>query len=216
MYYDGWASQEESAVNYRSAWGKTKDGSAYTNGSYYHGIKLDVGVAKGGPLFFVHYSFLGLDPHKITDRYTNYFENNRNIALINWRYCVENPNNREGLSGKFWGFTASDGPWGYRALEPRKENENGTMAPTGALASFPYTPEQSMAALKHMYREHGSYLWGEYGFRDAVNLDENWQAKIYMGLNQAPVVVMIENYRTGLIWELFMKNNEVADVLNTL
>ena len=90
------------------------------------------------------------------------------------------------------------------------------MAPTGALASFPYTPLESMTALSHIYREHGKYLWGEYGFRDAVNLDENWQARIYMGLNQAPVVIMIENYRTGLIWDLFMKNKEVAEVLDNL
>jgi hypothetical protein len=216
MYYNGWANQEEKGVEYRKAWGKTDDGSKYTNGNYYHGLKLDVGVANGGPLFFVHYSFMGLDPHKLTDRYTNYFDNNRNIALINWRYCTENPNNRKGYSDSFWGLTASDGPWGYRALEPVKEKENGTMAPTGALASFPYTPVQSMAALKNMYRNHGRYLWGEFGFRDAVNLDNNWQAKIFMGLNQAPVTVMIENYRTGLIWNLFMKNKEIADALDKM
>jgi exo beta-1,2-glucooligosaccharide sophorohydrolase (non-reducing end) len=216
MYYKGWASQEERAVKYRKAWGKTDDGSQYTNGNYYYGIKLPVGVANGGPLFFVHYSFMGLDPNKLTDRYTNYFENNRNIALINWRYCSENPNNHKGLNSEFWGLTASDGPWGYRALEPRKEIDNGTVAPTGALASFPYTPEQSMAALINMYRNHGRYLWGEYGFKDAVNLDENWQAKIFMGLNQAPVTVMIENFRTGLIWNLFMKNMEIKDVVEKI
>ena len=216
MYYKGWASQEERALEYRKAWGKTDDGSEYANGKYYHGVKLDVGVANGGPLFFTHYSFMGLDPHELTDRYINYFENNTNIALINWRYCTENPNNRRGFSEAFWGLTASDGPWGYRALEPVKEKENGTMAPTGALASFPYTPEQSMAALKNMYRNHGKYLWGEFGFRDAVNQDVNWQAKIFMGLNQAPVTVMIENYRTGLIWDLFMKNKEIASALDRI
>jgi len=216
MYYNGWASQEERGIEYRKAWGKTDDGSNYTNGNYYHGIKLDVGVANGGPLFFVHYSFMGMDPHKLSDRYTNYFDNNKNIALINWRYCTENPNNRKGYNDSFWGLTASDGPWGYRALEPVKEKENGTMAPTGALASFPYTPEQSLAALKNMYRNHGRYLWGEFGFRDAVNLDVNWQAKIFMGLNQAPVAVMIENYRTGLIWNLFMNNKEITDALDKL
>jgi hypothetical protein len=215
-YYQGWASQEERAVAYRKAWSKTEDGSHYTNGNYYHGIKLDVGVANGGPLFFVHYSFMGLDPNRLTDRYTNYFDNNKNIALINWNYCAENPNKRSGFNDSFWGLTASDGPWGYRALEPVKEKENGTLAPTGALASFPYTPWQSMNALKNMYRNHGQYLWGEYGFRDAVNLDVNWQAKIFMGLNQAPVVVMIENYRTGLIWDLFMKNKEIIDALERL
>jgi len=215
-YYKGWASQEKKAIKYREAWGKTRDGSHYTNGNYYHGIKLDVGVAKGGPLFFTHYSYMGMDPHKLTDRYTNYFDNNRNIALINYRYCKENPNARKRFGNPFWGLTASDGPWGYRALEPVKEKEDGTIAPTGALASFPYTPEQSMEALKNMYCKHGKYLWGEYGFRDAVNLDANWQAKIFMGLNQAPVTVMIENYRSGLIWGLFMKNKEIINALNRL
>lgn len=216
MYYNGWASQEERGVKYRKNWGKTDDGSFYTNGNYYHGIKLPVGVSNGGPLFFVHYSYLGLNPHKLSDRYTNYFDNNKNIALINWRYCSENPKNYTGMGEAFWGLTASDGPWGYRAIEPNIENDNGTLAPTGALASFPYTPEQSMAALKNMYRNHGKYLWGEYGFKDAVNLEENWHAKIYMGLNQAPVTVMIENYRTGLIWDLFMKNEEIKETLEKL
>jgi hypothetical protein len=216
MYYNGWADQGEKGQNYRKAWGKTDHGSMYTNGNYYHGIKLDVGVAKGGPLFFAHYSYMGLDPHKVQDRYTNYFENNRNIAQINWRYCTENPNGNRGFDESFWGLTASDGPWGYHALEPVREKENGTLAPTGALASFPYTPEQSMAALKNMYRNHGQYLWGEYGFRDAVNLEENWCAKIFMGLNQAPVTVMIENHRTGLIWDLFMLNKEINSTLKKI
>ncbi len=216
MYYNGWASQEELAVKYRKDWGKTDDGSFYSNDNYYHGIKLPVGVSNGGPLFFIHYSYLGLDPNGVTDKYTNYFENNRNIALINWRYCSENPMNHKGMSHSFWGLTASDGPWGYNAIEPTRERDNGTLAPTGALASFPYTPEQSMAALKNMYRNHGQYLWGEYGFKDAVNLQENWMAKIYMGLNQAPVTIMIENYRTGLIWKLFMQNKEISEALTKL
>lgn len=213
MYYKGWASQEERAVKYRKAWGRTDDGSYYTNGNSYHGIPLSVGVGNGGPLFFIHYSYLGFDPHRFTDRYTNYFENNRNIALINWRYCTENPKRYKAFSSSFWGLTASDGPWGYKAIEPKADIDNGTMAPTGALASFPYTPEQSMEALKNMYRNHGKYMWGEYGFRDAVNFEENWAARIYMGLNQAPVTVMIENYRSGLIWDLFMKNIEIKELI---
>jgi len=120
------------------------------------------------------------------------------------------------MNEAFWGLTASDGPWGYRAIEPNLENDNGTLAPTGALASFPYTPEQSMAALKNMYRKHGQYLWGEYGFKDAVNLEENWHGRIFMGLNQAPVTVMIENYRTGLIWNLFMQNEEIERTVSEL
>jgi len=216
MYYNGWASQDKEAVNYRKNWGNTDDGSNYSNGKYYLGIELPVGVSNGGPLFFIHYSYLGMNPHEVTDKYTNYFENNRNIALINWRYCAENPKNHKGFNSAFWGLTASDGPWGYDAIEPNLVKDKGTMAPTGALASFPYAPEQSLAALKNMYRNHGQYLWGEYGFKDAVNLEENWQAKIYMGLNQAPVTIMIENYRTGLIWDLFMKNKEISETLKKL
>ena len=211
MYYSGWASQEKLAQDYRADWGQTRDGAMYSNGNTYFGVKLDVGVSNGGPLFFIHYSYLGLDPHKIKDKYVseNYFENFRNIALINYRYCVENPKKNIGYGADNWGLTASDGPWGYRAAEPVDHQDVGTMAPTGALASFPYLPEQSMAALKNYYRNYGSFLWGEYGFRDAFNLNENWCANIYMGLNQAPVTVMIENYRTGLIWNLFMKDPDV-------
>ena len=211
MYYSGWASQEKLAQDYRADWGQTRDGAMYSNGNTYFGVKLDVGVSNGGPLFFIHYSYLGLDPHKIKDKYVseNYFENFRNIALINYRYCVENPKKNIGYGADNWGLTASDGPWGYRAAEPVDHQDVGTMAPTGALASFPYLPEQSMVALKNYYRNYGSFLWGEYGFRDAFNLNENWYANIYMGLNQAPVTVMIENYRTGLIWNLFMKDPDV-------
>ena len=91
MYYSGWASQEKRAQDYRKDWGKSNEGAMYKNGNSYYGIKLDVGVNKGGPLFFAHYSFMGYDPHGLTDRFTNYFRNNQNIAKINYLYCVENP-----------------------------------------------------------------------------------------------------------------------------
>ena len=216
MYYSGWASQQKLAHDYRAGWGMTEDGSAYTNGNTYYGIKLDVGVSNGGPLFFTHYSFLGLDPHKVTDRYTNYFDNNRNIALINHRYCMQNPGKYAGYGYDCWGLTASDDAWEYHAREPQPYHDNGTMAPTGALASFPYTPEESMAALKNYYRNYGSFLWGEYGFLDAFNVSTNWVSPLYMGLNQGPVVVMIENYRTGLIWNLFMSHPDVQRGLKAL
>lgn len=216
MYYTGWASQDQIAQEYRADWGQTRDGSMYYNGNTYYGAKLDVGVSNGGPLFFIHYSYMGFNPHGIKDKYVSkdYFDNFRNIALINYRYCVENPKNQLGYGTDNWGLTASDGPWGYRAAEPVEHQDVGTMAPTGALASFPYLPEQSMAALKNYYRNYGSFLWGEYGFRDAFNLNENWCANIYMGLNQAPVTVMIENYRTGLIWNTFMKDPDIQKMVN--
>lgn len=216
MYYSGWASQEIMAQDYRSDWGKTSAGSLYSNETTYFGIPLQVGVGSGGPLFFTHYSFLGLDPRKMEDQYTNYFENNRDIVLINYRYCCENPGNFAGYGQESWGLTASDGPWGYKAREAKIEMDDGTIAPTGAISSFPYTPEKSMEALKHFYRENGSFLWGEYGFRDAFNVSEDWTADIFMGLNQAPMVVMIENHRTGLLWNLFMKNEAVRDALKEI
>jgi hypothetical protein len=211
MYYSGWASPDTMAQDYRAGWGETRDGSMYANGNTYKGVRLDVGVSNGGPLFFTHYSYLGFDPHGIRDRFTgsDYFDNFRRIALINYRYCVENPKHNRGFGSAAWGMTASDGPWGYRAAEPVLHHDVGTIAPTGALASFPYLPDQAMDALKNYYRNYGHFLWGEYGFRDAFNLNENWCANIYMGLNQAPVTVMIENYRTGLLWKTFMKDPDV-------
>jgi len=216
MYYTGWANQESRGQEYRSAWGGTKEGSMYTNGNIYFGIKLDVGVSDGGPLFFTHYSYMGYDPHFITDKYTNYFTNNKNIALINYRYCVKNPNHYKGYGDSCWGLTASDGPFSYSADEPIAKRDIGKIAPTGAISSFPYTPAESMKALKNYYNNYGKFLWGEYGFRDAFDLTHNWCSEIYMGLNQAPMVVMIENYRTGLIWKLFMSNPEIQTGLKKL
>ena len=216
LYYTGWAGQSERAIKYREGWGETKDGDHYFNGNTYFGVKLDVGVGRGGPLFFTHYSFMGFDPHSLTDSWTNYFENNRNLAKINHAYCVENPEKHAGYSNASWGLTASDDPWGYGAHDPSEKADNGTITPTGALASFPYTPEESMAALKYFYRERGTELWGAYGFRDAYNDDQHWVSPIFMGLNQAPIVVMIENHRSGLVWKNFMANPEIKAMLTKL
>jgi len=217
MYYSGWASQSARAVSYRAGWSGSANGDHYGNSQTYYGIKLDVGVGTGGPLFYTHYSFFGFDPHSLHDRYTaSYFENNRNIALINRAYCISNPKHFSGYGPDAWGLTASDGPWGYVPHAPDDNNDKGTLTPTGALASFPYTPEASMAALKHYYRDLGSRMWSIYGPRDAYNQGENWISPIYMGLNQAPIAVMVENYRTGLIWKQFMSNPEIGEMLRKL
>jgi exo beta-1,2-glucooligosaccharide sophorohydrolase (non-reducing end) len=217
MYYSGWASQEEMAQNYRQGWSGSADGNHYANGHTYYGIKLDVGSGTGGPLFFTHYSFLGFDPHQLRDRYTaSYFDNNRNMALINRAYCTANPKHYKGYGADAWGLTASDTPSGYEASAPDKNDDHGTMTLTGALASFPYTPDASMQALKHYYRDLGGDLWGIYGPRDAYNPTEGWVSPIYMGLNQAPIVVMVENYRTGLVWKNFMANPEIQEMLKKL
>lgn len=212
LYYTGWAGQSKAAVEYRQGWGQSAAGDHYTNGRSYEGIKLDVGVGSGGPLFFTHYSFMGFDPH-MHDRFTNYFENNRSLVRINRAYCIRNPGHFPGYSENVWGVTAVDGPEGYVPYEPNPKLDDGTIAPTGAIASFPYAPEASLQALRYYYRELGDRLWGIYGFRDAFNLKQKWFSGIYMGLNQAPMVAMIENYRTGLLWKCFMANPEVQSMV---
>ncbi len=199
MYYSGWA-------------GVPKE---FVNGHTYFGIKLDLGEGTGGPLFFTHYSYMGLDPH-LRDRFTDYFENNRNQARINRAYCARNPEHFSDYGAQCWGLTAVDGPEGYVPYEPNPKVDDGTIAPTGAIASFPYTPEASMAALKYFYRERGDRLWDIYGFRDAFNMQEDWVSRIYMGLNQAPMAAMIENYRSGLLWRMFMANPEIGSALERI
>ena len=218
MYYSGWAGQNARALEYRQGWSGSADGNHYGNGQTYFGIKLDVGVGTGGPLFFTHYSFMGFDPHALHDRFTaSYFENNRNIALINRAYCTANPKHFAGYGADAWGLTASNGLLkGYMTPAPDALNDDGTITLTGALASFPYTPEASMAAFKHYYRDLGAELWDIYGPRDAYNPSVNWVSPIYMALNQAPIVAMVENYRTGLLWRNFMANPEVAVMLEKL
>ena len=216
LYYSGWAGQSPAAIAYRSGWSGTTDGDHYQNGHTYYGIKLDVGVGTGGPLFFTQYSFMGFDPRGMHDRYTDYFENNRNIALINRAYCIANPGHFQGYGPNNWGLTASDDQLGYSAHAPNRESDNGTITPTGALSSFPYTPEASMAAFKFFYRDLGDRLWGVYGPRDAFNLSRNWFSPVYMGLDQAPIAVMVENYRTGLVWKMFMSNPEIKPMLDKI
>ena len=216
LYYTGWAGQSPAAVAYRSGWSGSSAGDRYTNGHTYYGIKLDVGEGTGGPLFFTQYSYMGFDPRGIRDRYTDYFENNREIALINRAYCEANPGHFAGYGADDWGLTASDDQLGYLAHSPDLSTDDGTITPTGALSSFPYTPKASMDALKFFYRDLGNRLWGIYGPHDAFNLTHNWFSPVYMGLDQAPIVVMVENYRTGLIWKMFMSNPEIQPMLDKI
>jgi len=216
-YYSGWASQAPMAQSYREGWSGSTDGRLYRNGKTYYGIPLDVGVGTGGPLFFAHYSYIGVDPHQLRDRYTSsYFQNFRNMALINRAYCIANPKHQVGYGADAWGLTASDGPAEYVPHAPDDAHDTGTLTPTGALASFPYTPEASMAAFKHYYRDLGAELWDIYGPRDAFNPGAGWVSPIYMGLNQAPIVAMVENHRTGLLWRTFMSNPEMSVMLRKL
>jgi hypothetical protein len=213
LYHTGWAGTSERNVHYRQQWGRTTTGSRFTNGDSFYGIKLDVGVGNGADLFFTHFSYMGFDPRGIRDRYTNYFENNRAIARINHAYCVENPRGFEGYGADTWGLSAGINSGGGRPL-PR--DDNGTINVMASLASMPYTPEESMAALKHYYRHLGGQIWNIYGFHDGFNETQNWFEEVYMALNQAPITVMIENHRTGLVWKYFMKNPEIQPALDAI
>jgi hypothetical protein len=200
-----------------SLWQSGWAGSGYVNGQTYYGYKLDVGPPRGGPLFFAHYSYLGFDPRGIKDAFTNYYIHNKHHSLVNRAYCIANPEGHEGYSGECWGLTASDDPLvGYLAHEPSSAQDNGTITPTAALSSMPYTPTESLAALKHFYRVHGEKLWGKMGFFDAFNLDQDWFASSTLAIDQGPIICMIENYRSGLLWSLFMSNPEIQPALDAI
>jgi hypothetical protein len=198
LYYDGWASS-----------------SSYVNGGTFYGYPLEVGWNYGGPLFFAHYSFLGFDPRNKKDAYTNYAVNNAYHTLINRAYCIDNPGGFAGYSDNTWGLTASDDPFGYSAHEPFN-NDNGTITPTAALSSMPYTPVESKEVLKNLYRNYGENLWGIYGFKDAFNPQQNWTATSYLAIDQGPIIVMIENFRTQLLWNKFMANPEIQPMLDAI
>jgi hypothetical protein len=200
-----------SADVYHKGWTDSKN---FINGKEYYGIKLPLGFDYGGPLFFAHYSFLGLDPRGLKDQYADYWVQNKNHTLINRQYCIENPKKFKGYGENCWGLTASDNHIGYGAHSPTEDL--GVITPTAALSSFPYTPEYSMKALRHFYEDLRDKIWTEYGFADAFNETEDWYANSHLAIDQGPIIVMIENYRSGLLWKLFMKNNEIQNGLRKL
>ncbi|MDQ6904280.1 MAG: beta-glucosidase [Bacteroidota bacterium] len=188
--------------------------NTFLNGKKFYGYRLPLGMDYGGPLFFAHYSFLGLDPKGLKDKYADYWEQNLNHTLINHAYCVDNPKHYEGYGADCWGLTASDSYVGYAAHSPTEDL--GVISPTAALSSFPYTPDFSMQALKHFYFDLGDKIWGDYGFIDAFSQSHNWYAKSYLAIDEGPIVVMIENYRSGLFWKLFMNIAAIQNGLRKL
>ena len=170
----------------------------------------------GGPLFWAHYSYLGLDPRGLKDKYADYWVLNVNQTLINHKWCSLNPKHYKGYSDSRWGLTASYSPKGYAAHAPGELSDLGVISPTAALSSLPYTPEASMAALKDFYYNLGDKIWGKYGFYDAFSEQDDWFPQRYLAIDQGPAVVMIENYRSGLLWNLFMKSPDVLKGLNIL
>ena len=197
IYHRGWAS-----------------GPHFRNGTEHFATRLPLGPPYGGPLFFTHYSFLGIDPRGLKDRYADYWEQNVAHTSINRAHCIANPNRFEGYGGDCWGLTASDTVDGYTAHSPN--NDRGVISPTAALSSMPYSPAESLAALRCFSTAMGGQLWGEYGFKDAFSPAHDWIAQSYLAIDQGPIVVMLENFRSGLMWRLFMSCPEVATGLARL
>jgi hypothetical protein len=187
---------------------------AEVNRNTFYGYQLPLGPDYGGPLFFEHYSFMGINPNGLLDQYANYQTQTSNHTRINYEYCKANPKGYYGYSDQSWGLTASDIPGGYTASSPT--NDVGVIAPTAAISSMPYTPVESLKALKFFYYKLGDKLWGQYGFYDAFSLKDLWFSNSYLAIDEGPIICMIENYRSGLLWNLFMSCPEVKTGMKSL
>jgi len=203
VYHEGWAEN-----------GKIKGTETY--GGYTLHLRHQGAPPHGGPLFWAQYSYLGLDPRGLKDQYADYWEENKNQTLINYQWCVDNPKKFKGYGKDSWGLTASYSVKGYAAHAPDEGNDLGVISPTAALSSLPYTPELSLQAMRHWYNDMNEKIWGSHGFYDAFSETANWYPKRYLAIDQGPIVVMIENYRSGLLWNLFMSCPEVQSGLKKL
>jgi hypothetical protein len=203
VYHEGWA---------RS--GGIENDSSHQQYGYHLALKHNGSPQFGGPLFWSHYSYLGLDPRGLKDRYADYWEDNKNHTLINRQYCLENPLKYKGYGEDCWGLTASYSIKGYAAHSPIEDL--GVISPTAAISSIVYTPEESMKVIRHLYFDMKDKVWGPYGFYDAFSEQNDWYLPRYLAIDQGPAVVMIENHRSGLLWNLFMSCPEIAQGLDKL
>lgn len=159
--------------------------------------------------FWAQYSFLGLNPTKLKDKYcSDYFNEMKNLTLANRAYCIRNPKCHKGFGSDCWGLTASYSVNGYAAHAPNEHDDKGVISPTAALSSIVYTPEYSLQVMRHLY-EMGEKVFGPYGFYDAFSETDNWYPQRYLAIDQGPIAVMIENYRSGLLWKLFMSHPDI-------
>ena len=205
---------------YHQAWARS--GNIVSSTSVYNIPRIlnHNGTTSVGPLFWAHYSYLGLDPRGLQDSYANYWNLNVNHSKIIYQHCVANPNHFGGYSNKCWGLTASytrdsNGNVGYTAHQPN--NDTGVISPTAALSSFPYTPTESKAFLRFLYEEKKDMFLGVAGPYDAFSIHYNhWVTKRYLAIDQGTIAPMIENYRTGFIWNLFMEAPEIKNGLQAL
>jgi hypothetical protein len=183
-------------------------GDGYTPRMSY-GYTVAVSLKNPGPLFLTQYSFIGLDPRRIADRFvpTGYFARNVNHVLSNRAYCLQEAPEKNRYGEDCWGLTASQIKDGYAANEPA--NDTGTIAPTAALASMPYTPHYSFQVLDNLLGPLKDRVWGKNGPYDAFSLRDDWVSDRYLAIDQFPIVCMVENYRSGLLWRLFMSDPDV-------
>lgn len=197
----------------RRAYNYWTSGDGYTDRQY-NGYPIQASMPYTGPLFFVHYSFIGLNPARMADAYATkgYWVRNVTQTLINRAYCLETAPKANNYTPVYWGLTASDIQGGYTASAP--DNDHGTVAPTAALSSMPYTPQFSMQVLWNIYNNYRNKMWGLFGPYDAFSLRTDWFASSYLAIDQLPIPCMIENYRTGLLWKLFMGDTDVQRGLN--
>ncbi len=179
-------------------------------------LRMQGGPPHGGPLFWAHYSWLGLDPHGLRDKYADYWKEDSTQAIINYKWCVDNPQHFKGYGSNNWGLTASYSVRGYAAHAPDAGNDLGVISPTAAISSLPYAPAQAMAAIRYWYDSLGDKLLGRYGFYDAFSEDAGWYPAHYLAIDQGPEVAMIENYRSGLLWRRFMSCPEIQGGLKKL
>ena len=201
---------------YHQGWAQGGDICHHTVTEGDFSLQLNHGHPNGGPLFWAHYSYLGLDPRGLNDRYADYFKECKNQTLANRAYCLRNPHGYAGYGEQCWGLTASYSIDGYFAHAPHENTDKGVIAPTAALSSLPYAPEQVLPCIRYFYEELGEKLWGTYGFYDAFSIEAGWYPQRYLAIDQGPIAVMIENYRSGLLWELFMSHPDVQRGLRKL
>ncbi|MEE1962693.1 glucoamylase family protein [Allomuricauda taeanensis] len=200
---------------YEKGW--ALDGAIAKDTTYY-GLETELNHfehddAPVGPLFWAHYSYLGLNPKGLTDQFADYWKLNVNHAMIHYKYAVDNPEGYEGYGEDCWGLTSSYSIKGYAGHRPGEDL--GVISPTAALSSMPYTPRESMQFLRYMYTRQDSLI-GKYGPYDAFSLEKDWYLPRYLAIDQGPIPVMIENHRSGLLWKLFMANEEVKNGLTKL
>ncbi len=178
-----------------------------------YGYRLEATLPGGGPLFLAHYSFIGLDPRRMADKYVpgGYFVRGVTQTLSNRGYCLEEapPENR--YSENFWGLSASQIKDGYDDSNPL--NDHGVVAPTAALASMPYTPYYSLLVLHNLREGFGGRAWGRFGPYDGISLKDEWISPHVLAIDQLPIVSMVENYRSGLLWKLLMDDPDVREGL---